>query len=51
MREDDDILSHASLCDDFISISNLPVSSQCDVGPHERVFEPARSAAFAIQMK
>lgn len=41
VREDDDILSYASLCDDFISISNLPVSSQSDAGPHWRVFEPA----------
>lgn len=33
VREDDDILSYTSLCDDFISISNLLVSSQSDVSP------------------
>lgn len=47
VREDDDILSYASLRDDFISISNSPVSSQSDASPHttppphERVLQPA----------
>lgn len=47
VREADDILSYTSLCDDFISVSNLLVSSQSAEG----FSSGPECSFFAIQMK